>query len=610
MELAIDKIARRVNSLRQRYSGSDARMAEVILARRGEFQHLAPDLFSDSFDRLTVANMIDTTARDFAAVLAPLPTISCDGVSSQSDRAKSFADKRTKIAKNYIESSKLQWQMNKKGADQLHTLGMTVFCIYPDFKESRPLIRIRDAIGAYPVLNSMGDVTEIAIVYTRPWVDIAGEFDIPWDAPMQYNRNPNDLVEVVEYSSSKTMVTFLPRMGNMVLTSTPNEFGKCNYVVAARPNLLDGELKGAYDDLLWVQLVRHRLQMLILEGVEDAVQAPLVVPNDVLEIPIGGRELIRTSQGANSVGRVRIDVPPQAFTVSETLREEMREGSMSPGVRAGDSDASVITGKGVNALQGMYQSQVSTLQTQLADAFQRTVAMCFEMDEKLFGNVKKEIRGRDAGVPYKETYVPSKDIAGDYTVEVSYGFAAGIGDPNRALVWILQAQSAGLVSKDYAQRNLPGDMNPTEETSKIYVEHSRDAIIAGLSASAQSIPALAANGQDATAPILQQAKFIQALQKGKSVEDAALMALAPEPAPPPAAPDPLAALGGDPNAAGPGGPGGASGFGPQGLPEGIDPSAVMKGQGGRPDLLQTFASLSGAGNPNMSVGVARKSPIQ
>lgn len=62
--------------------------------------------------------------------------------------------------------------------------------------------------------------------------------------------------------------------------------------------------------------------------------------------------------------------------------------------------------------------------------------MCFELDEKLWPNTVKQIRGTANGTPFEETYRPRKDIAGNHQVDVTFGFAAGM-DPNRALVFLL-----------------------------------------------------------------------------------------------------------------------------------------------------------------------------
>jgi hypothetical protein len=39
--------------------------------------------------------------------------------------------------------------------------------------------------------------------------------------------------------------------------------------------------------VIWIQLARHRLQMLKMEGIEKSVRAPLVVTPDVGEVPLG-----------------------------------------------------------------------------------------------------------------------------------------------------------------------------------------------------------------------------------------------------------------------------------------------------------------------------------
>ena len=71
-------------------------------------------------------------------------------------------------------------------------------------------------------------------------------------------------------------------------------------------------------------------------------------------------------------------------------------------------------------------------------ALKKVLERCFAMDEKLWPKVAKEIRGQDGGVPYVIKYTPAKDIAGDHTIDVRYGFLAGV-DANRSLIFILQA---------------------------------------------------------------------------------------------------------------------------------------------------------------------------
>jgi hypothetical protein len=585
---------------------TDARAAEIQAVRRGDFEAIAPDLFSDQFKRPVVANMIDTSARDFAAMLSPLPAFNCSATSMLSERAKNFADKRTKIARHYVENSELELQMADRGADNYNCYGLLVGCVEPDFEKKTPYIRIESSIGAYPVWNEKGETVEFARVYFRDWFSIEADYPELKSLRGQYPMGvmSDNKVECVKYVSSKRCLTYLPKMGNTPLENMPNPLGKCYYHVAKRPNAEEHGIKGAYEDVVWVQLARHRIQMLLMEGIDKSVRAPLIVPPDVDDVSLGPDGIIHTAAGAASVGRARLDMPNQAFSAVEQLKAEVQVGAMSSEARSGQTDASVITGAGLSQLAAGFSTQIAIGQSVLKAAFKKLISMAFDMDEKLFGNISKEIRGNDSGVPYSIVYVPKKDIDGDHSVDITYGFAAGL-DPNRALVFLLQADGAGLVSKDYVRRSLPVDLNAAEEEKKIVVEQSRQSIILAFSALSQSIPQLAASGQDPGPVIMQQAKFISLIQKGKTVEEAATIAMAPPEAPPGAS-----IPGATPDASAPGGAqaGGPQGFQDSGLPAGLNPGTATQGPNGRPDMQSFFAGLGASGQPQLKGGVTTMKP--
>jgi hypothetical protein len=597
-------IPARVAALRARDNFRDARVAEVQAVRRGDFQAIAPDLFSDDFQRPIVANLIDTAARDMAAMIAPLPSVNCSATSTLNESAKKFADKRTKIARSYFESSELERQMNDQGADHYNTFGMIVLCVEPDFEEKLPFISVESSIGAYPVWNKRGRTVEFARVFYQDYFTLCADYPQIKGLEKQHPMGIlSGKVEVVKYVSDTRVVVYLPKLGDFVLEDMANPLGECYYVVGKRPNFED-TTRGAYDDVVWVQLARHRIQMLLMEGVDKAVRAPLVVPMDVDDMALGPDGIIHTNAGAASVGRARLDMPPQAFSAVEQLKQEQQLGSMSSEGRSGQTDASQITGRGLQELAAGFNTQISVAQTVLKSCFRRVIALCFKMDEELFGSKEKEIRGNDAGVPYSLKYKARKDIDGDHSVDISYGFAAGL-DPNRALVFLLQADGAGLVSKDYVRRALPVDLNASEEELKIVIKQSRAGLIMAMSALAQSIPQLAAGGADPMPIIAQQARFISLLAKGKSVEDAATEALEP-PKPPPGASTPGAeGVPGSESA-----PGGAPpGFQDSGLPGDLTSNLANEGPNGRPDLQQMFAGLTGSGAPNLQAGVSRMNPV-
>jgi len=201
--------------------------------------------------------------------------------------------------------------------------------------------------------------------------------------------------------------------------------------------------------VLFVQLARARFANLAMEAAEKAIQAPFVVPSDVVDMPMGPDAIIRTAQ-PQGVGRVRLDVPAATFQEQSALQSELRFGARYPEGRTGNIDASIITGQGVQALLGAFDSQIKAGQTILAEVFEDVIKLCFELDELLFDN-EKSVRGVAQGTPYELKYTPSKDIKGDTSIEVRYGLMAGL-DPSRALIFSLQALGADLVSKDFIRR--------------------------------------------------------------------------------------------------------------------------------------------------------------
>lgn len=526
MELDIQTIARRVENLKIRNGARDARMQDILAVRKGDMGQIYPDLFPEGMDKPMVANFVDVAARDLAEVLAPLPSFNCATSNVNNDRARAFADKRTLIANNYVYNSRLQSQMYW-GADWYFSYGFLPVYVEPDFDSNLPRIRVEDPMGGYPEFDRFGR----CVAYAKRYFKTLGELavDYPEYAPILlgrdgFNQDTSMKVEMIRYSDANVTVLFLPDRGNLVLNYAANPLGKMNVFVARRPSL-DEETRGQFDDVLYVQLARARFANLAMEAAEKSIQAPLVVPTDVVDMPMGPDAIIRTAQPAG-VGRVRLDVPAAAFQEQAALQSELRLGARYPEGRTGTIDASIITGQGVQALLGAFDSQIKAGQTILTEVFEDVVATCFEMDELLFDK-EKSVKGIAQGTPYELKYKPSKDIKGDTSIEVRYGLMAGL-DPSRALIFSLQALGADLVSKDFIRRELPWSVNVSLEEQRIEIEKMRSNLSAAVTATAQAIPAMAAQGQDPSALIQKIADVIERRRNGDTIEAAALAVFTPE----------------------------------------------------------------------------------
>jgi hypothetical protein len=526
MALTMEQVAARVEALRYRNHERDARNLSVLAVRKGQIASVYPEFFPEGVDANVVANFIDVVARDLSEVMAPLPAINCSAANSVSDKARNFADKRTRIAANYFSHSDLSVQMYS-GADWYLTYGFVPFMIELDEESKLPRIRVENPIGAYPEFDRYGRCVAFAKRYMMTLGELVAQFP-EYETQILgrdgYTQDLHAQVEMVRYYDKDQSVIYLPKKGNLVLSRALNPMGKMMVVVARKPSI-DGEMRGQFDDVLGIQLLRNRFALLAMEAAEKSVQAPIVLPQDVQELQLGGDAVIRTANPAG-VRRVELNIPQGAFTEAQLLNQELRAGTRYPEGRSGNIDASIVTGQGVQALMGAFDTQVKSAQAIFASALRDVVSLCFEVDEKAFPN-EKTIRGVDSGSPYEITYKPGKDIKGDYSADVRYGMLAGL-NPAQGLIFMLQALGGGLISKDMAMRELPFTVNVTQELEKIEIENMRSSLLSGITAMAQAIPAMATQGGDPASIVTKIAGVISARQKGQSLEEAIADAFAPK----------------------------------------------------------------------------------
>ena len=486
-------------------------------------------MFSEEYPKPLIANLIDVSARDLAEAMAPLPTFSCSASNMVSDSARKAADIRARIANYYVGRSELSVQMYT-GADWYNTYGMMIGMIDLDYEGNEPTIKLINPFGAYPEIDRFGRCLSLTQVVGMDAQSLASMY--PEYADQILNRNTftpgSPYLSLVRYHDKDQDVIYLPERKDLVLARTPNPIGRCMARVAFRPSI-DGEARGQFDDVLAVQLARARFAVLQIQAAEKSIQAPIAIPQDVQELALGPDAIMRSSN-PQSIRRVPLELPVGVFQESGVLERELRMGARYPESRSGNIDASVVTGRGVQALQAGFDTQIKAAQAQFARVFAELVSICFEADEKLFGNKVKEIRGIDDGTPYTMKYVPARAINGDYTVDVRYGIMSGL-DPNRAVIALLQMRSDKLVSRDYVRREIPVEINVTQEEQKVDIEEMRDALRVAVAQYAQAIPALAAQGQDPSQIISRIAEVIQGRQKGMQIENIVEKAFALEPQP-------------------------------------------------------------------------------
>ena len=583
--LSVKEVDAKLSRLKTRSSARDQRMRDVLSVRQGDISKVFPSMFSEDYPKPLVANFIDVAARDLAEAMAPLPSFNCSATNMVSDAQRKAADTRTRIANYYVGSSDLQLQMYT-GADWYNTYGLLPAIVEMDYETNNPRIRLLNPFGVYPEVDRFGRCISMTQVVVTDAETLASQYPEFYDQIINRRayQTSSPYISMVRYHDKDQDLIYLPERENLVISRVKNQIGKCLARVVTRSSL-DGEARGQFDDVLAVQLARARFAVLQIQAAEKSIQAPIAIPQDVQELALGPDAIMRSSQPQN-IRRVPLELPPGVFTESGVLERELRLGARYPESRSGDISASVVTGRGVQALQAGFDTQIKSAQAQFARLFMELVSLCFEIDEVIFGSMTKSIKGTDDGTPYNMKYVPSRDIKGEYGVDVRYGIMSGM-DPNRAIIALLQMRSDKLVSRDYVRREIPMDLNVTQEEQRVDIEEMRDSLRVAVAQYAQAIPAMAAQGQNPEEIVKRIAGVIQGRQKGLSLESTVEKVFMPQEAPAQVAP-PMA----------PGMEQQIPAAGAATAPASQQPPQEQAGQapaaGQRPDIAQLLASIGGA----------------
>lgn len=577
----------------------------IRLVRRGKIDQLHPDLFSDELPKSIAKNSIDQMARDTAAVLAPLPSLACASGNMTSAADEKRASTKNKIGKSYWDTSAIAVQ-NVNFADSWLSYSFGIYDIEPDFVNCRPVIRYESPFGAYYHKDRWGNVVRFAKIQqvrVGQLCDLFPEYGaLIRNRENGQPRGHHELVELVKYKDLARTVVYLPECRNLVLASAKNPISRLSVVIAERP---DQEMspRGQYDDVVYPMLARSIMAQNMLRAANQAVEAPWAMPDDVTTVSIGPDAILR-SQQPEKIGRVPLNIPRDVFALADQLERDVNEGGGYPEVRMGAPDANIITGKGVQALQGTMQTQVNLAQTVFAPALEAATSICFEMDAALWPNKKKKITGFLTGKPFELTYTPSRDIGDSFDCKVTYGFSAGM-TPAQSVVMMLQLRGDNVISRDNFRRQLPFEIDPEEEQRSVDKEQMEDALKQGFSALLQAMGPMVMQGGDPLKLISSAAKAIQLRQKGTPLADAIAEAMTP-PEQEQAPPEPEAPPAPGPEGAAPELP---PGIRENGLSQGVAYGQQGMAPGGMPAIQSLIAGLRGpSGEPRMSAETMRKRP--
>jgi hypothetical protein len=287
MSLNLENIQAKVESLRRAAADRDHRHRDVHDVRSGDIDTVIPGSMPEAWPKSIVANLVDTSARDMSEVMGVMPSVNCTTAISTTNKAKQFSSKKTKIANWYLIESRLYAGKQIVASDHYLTYGMAIYVIEPDFKEKRPHIRIENPMGVYPEFDIFGRLRS----YTKVWREEAIHLVAKYPQLLRVLQANNNVrgpatgwqqreIEVVKYCDNDQIVMYMPQHGNQIVDRMDNPLGKLYVSIGKRPGY-DNEIRGAFDDAIWIQLAKSRMALLGLEAAEKNTRAPLAVPRDV-----------------------------------------------------------------------------------------------------------------------------------------------------------------------------------------------------------------------------------------------------------------------------------------------------------------------------------------
>lgn len=597
---------RRHEELRAKFGKRDANMALVERVRAGEM-HEVPEMaqyFSDDLPRATTANTVKVAAEDMANVMGALPALACASGNGTSQADQKRAEKKNKIGNFYWSQSRLDEEFTR-AADHYNSYGVAVLCVEPAFERRLPLIRVENPKGFYYLRDRFGRVVECTKEWQQEVDELAALFPEHEEQLRIPGRGDSGIVTVVRYSHKDygTML-FVPERGNVVLSRFPSTVeGELPYFVAERPTLSDVP-GGKFDEAIWIMYAKVIMAHYMFRAAERSINAPLVMPTDVGDIEEGIDAVMLTNNMRPGYGILPLNVPNQIFAYSEVLDQDTKEAAGYPDARTGGVKASIITGRGVEALMGTFDTQIKAAQTRFKRLLEDATAYCFKLDVKMWPNRPTVCEGINLGKSYRFVYTPAKDIGENTACTVSYGFGLG-NSPAQAMLMQMQLETAEYISKKTVRNNLPWPIDAEAEQQEIDTQRLNQAMMSGVAAYAQALGVQIQQGTPADQVMAPLVKLYNLRQKGKALHEAIAEAFTP--------PEPevseLPSVGPGEEAGAAGGPM-AGGPGSSGLLPGVAPGQAGRPPGGLPDIMTLAAGLRGtSASPNVQATTLRRRAV-
>src|SRR6056300_565135 len=456
------------------------------------------------YNQIPAPNLLMSALDRLAQKLGRAPDLKVDIFNDKdSERATKRAEKLERIVHAYDEAQKLDLQLPQVGR-WLPGYGFAVW-VLKEKKDANgvpyPYAEVKDPYICYPGYFGEGQQPkELAIVQRVPHTTLAKTYPkhknvILDEIDAEYNTmaymssydktwaNQSGTGKVVaEYYDDEGTYIFLPE-NKVILDFIPNPLKSGPRFVVAKRFSFD-QMQGQFQHVIGLMANMAKINVLSVIAMEDAV---FTETNIIGEIESGqykkGRLSVNYLTPGSQVSKPTNNLPYQLFQQIDRLERHLRLGSAYPVSDDGQSPNAFVTGRGLEELGQSASLHVREYQVVLKDALEQIDTKRLEWDEIMYPKMRKPLAGFRNGTAFKETYVPSSDIAEMYKTRRIYGVMAGFDEPQKIITG-LQLKQQGIIDKQTLQENMDGLDNITQIQQRINSERAENVLFESLMAQA------------------------------------------------------------------------------------------------------------------------------
>ena len=469
-----------------------------------------PDIEIDELDvDLPTANIMWSGLERLAQRIGRMPTLKTDMIPTKdTSTARKKAEKRHRIVSGWDDMSRLEMQFPQIGR-WLPGYGLTFHTIrersYGGY--TYPVAELRDPYDVYPGwFGPDQQPREVAIVRRVPYEALKNRYDELGPIRTNKARPAHGGIPILGRSGNweggkpklgeVEVVEFYCEEGTYLICSdteqtlafVPNPLSSGGAFVVTKRFSFD-QLKSQYVHVYGLMGQLAKMNLLGVMAAEDSNFRETNVFGEMDSEEYGrGRDAINFFQTGTRVERPTGDIINQTWQAVNILERQFRIVAGYDVQQDAISPNSFATGAGMQELQSSLSNNVREYQTAIRHSIELIDRKRLEWDDVMHPTKERKVYWYEGSKQNEETYVPAKDIAGDYRTRRVYGAMATFDETQKLLAG-LQLLGARVIDVRTLQENLDGFENISLVNERILQDQARDALLASLgNRSAQSDP--------------------------------------------------------------------------------------------------------------------------